>query len=192
MPRCAQVAAARPMTATITKRRVQSTGEADLAVRAQSTLSSERLQHARPLVARVTSLSLPCVSSDLGTGLARVRVRAPRVSMHGCTMGSNVSRRRLCSTSQALQDENLLLLVAAGKLNARVAELDGEAAELAAKIEAMDRVAAYQKAENSQLKVNYAELKASYEVLMANHAQLRVKFAELDGSLKSLLVARMR
>ncbi len=56
----------------------------------------------------------------------------------------------------------------------------------------MDRVAAYQKAENSQLKVSYAELKASYNVLMANHAQLKVKFAELDGSHKSLLVGRMR
>ena len=100
-------------------------------------------------------------------------------------MGAYVSRRRLYSTSQALQDHN-------AKLRARVAEQDGEAAEFAAKIEALDRVAAYQKAENSQLKVNYAELKASYEVLMANHAQLRVKFAELDGSLKSLLVARMR
>jgi hypothetical protein len=75
-------------------------------------------------------------------------------------MGSYVSRRRLYSTLQTLQDHN-------AKLRARVAELDGEVAELTAMIEALDRVAAFEKAENTQLKANYKELLLNFQKLKA-------------------------
>ncbi len=77
-------------------------------------------------------------------------------------MGSDVSWRRLCSTSLALQDYN-------AKLRARFAELDGEVAELTARIEALDRVAANQKAESTQLKADYKELLLNFQKLKAAH-----------------------
>ena len=89
-------------------------------------------------------------------------MRAACVAVHGCTMGSDVSWRRLCSTSQALQDYN-------AKLRARFAELDGEVAELTARIEALDRVAAYQKAKNTHLKADYQELFLNFQKLKAAH-----------------------
>lgn len=167
--------------ACLTRPPSKSTAEAAIIrVRAQSTLSPERLQHKQFW----TRPSLLCVLSGHLAEPARVwRMRAACVAVHGCTMGAYVSWRRLCSTSQAL-NHTIEDLEAAKALSARkIGELQCEVAKSIATIDELDRAAAASTARFADLSREVEELRAQRGILKATVQSLR------EAGKKELLAA---
>ena len=101
-------------------------------------------------------------------------------------MRSDVSRRRLYSTSQALQDSNNVLRTAAVELAAKIAELEWASANLIATNDELDRAAAASTARFADLSREVEELRTQNGILKATVQGLR------EAGKKELLAAPAR